>query len=66
MLVDIYELAKKFNTVPTKDLYTYQTILNNPNLDPDVKKLLFKGTVLGENAQVLQFDPVKKEMKAKK
>jgi len=29
---DIYELAKKFNTVPTKDLYTYQQILSNPNV----------------------------------
>jgi hypothetical protein len=29
---DIYELAKKFNTVPTKDLYTYQEILTNPNV----------------------------------
>ena len=35
---DIYELAKKFNTVPTKDLYTYQTILNNPNLDKNTAK----------------------------
>lgn len=35
---DIYELAKKFNTVPTKDLYTYQQILNNPNLDSDTAK----------------------------
>jgi hypothetical protein len=35
---DIYELAKKFNTVPTKDLYTYQQILNNPNLDTNTAK----------------------------
>lgn len=35
---DIYELAKKFNTVPTKDLYTYQQILNNPNLDSNTAK----------------------------
>jgi len=27
---DIYTLAQKFNTLPTKDLYTYQEILNNP------------------------------------
>ncbi|NBU81299.1 MAG: hypothetical protein EBS55_06595, partial [Flavobacteriaceae bacterium] len=32
---DIYELAKKFNTVPTKDLYTYQEILTNPNVNND-------------------------------
>jgi hypothetical protein len=29
---DIYELAQKFNTIPAKDLYTYQEILNNPQL----------------------------------
>ncbi len=29
---DIYELALKFNTIPTKDLYTYQEILSKPNL----------------------------------
>jgi hypothetical protein len=29
---DIYQLALKYNTIPTKDLYTYQEILNNPQL----------------------------------
>jgi outer membrane protein OmpA-like peptidoglycan-associated protein len=29
---DIYKLAIKFNTIPTKDLYTYQEILSNPQL----------------------------------
>ncbi len=29
---DIYELGIKFNTIPTKDLYTYQQVLNNPRL----------------------------------
>ena len=29
---DIYELGIKFNQIPTKDLYTYQQILNNPRL----------------------------------
>jgi hypothetical protein len=29
---DIYELAKKFNTIPISQLYTYQEILNNPRL----------------------------------
>ena len=29
---DIYELAKKFNTIPASDLFTYQEILNNPRL----------------------------------
>ena len=27
---DIYKLAQKFNTIPIKDLYTYQTIITNP------------------------------------
>jgi hypothetical protein len=35
---DIYELAIKFNTIPTKDLYTYQTILSNPNLTDEELK----------------------------
>jgi hypothetical protein len=32
---DIYELAKKFNTVPTRDLYTYQEILTNPKVSTE-------------------------------
>jgi len=35
---DIYELAIKFNTIPTKDLYTYQKALSDPNLTPDQLK----------------------------
>jgi hypothetical protein len=42
---DIYELAKKFNTVPTKDLYTYQQILNNPNLDKETAKTVIESAV---------------------
>jgi len=29
---DLYELGIKFNTIPTRDLFTYQQILNNPRL----------------------------------
>jgi hypothetical protein len=29
---DIYELARKFNTIKLSDLYTYQEIINNPRL----------------------------------
>jgi hypothetical protein len=32
---DIYELAKKFNKIPSKDLYTYQQILSNPQATPE-------------------------------
>lgn len=42
---DIYELGIKFNTIPTKDLYTYQQILNNPRLTTE------------EQIQVLQSIP---------
>lgn len=42
---DLYELAAKFNTIPTKDLFTYQQILNNPRLTSE------------EQIQVLQSIP---------
>lgn len=42
---DLYELGIKFNTIPTKDLYTYQQILNNPRLTTE------------EQIQVLQSIP---------
>ena len=32
---DIYDLALKFNTIPTSELYTYQQILNDPRTDGD-------------------------------
>jgi hypothetical protein len=32
---DIYQLALKFNTIPVKDLYTYQEILSNPQSTPE-------------------------------
>ena len=37
---DIYELAKKFNTVPTRDLYTYQEILTNPKVTTEDIKIV--------------------------
>ena len=43
---DMYELGIKFNTIPTKDLYTYQQILNNPRLTEE------------EQVQVLQSVPI--------
>ena len=42
---DLYELGIKFNTIPTKDLFTYQQILNNPRLTAE------------EQIQVLQSIP---------
>jgi hypothetical protein len=32
---DIYELAAKYNTIPTSDLIAYQDILTNPKLTPE-------------------------------
>jgi outer membrane protein OmpA-like peptidoglycan-associated protein len=49
MKYDLYELAAKFNTIPSKDLYTYQQILNNPRLTSE------------EQIQVLQSIPVNNE-----
>lgn len=46
---DIYELAIKFNTIPTKDLYTYQTILSNPKLTPEELKQV-AGEISADNA----------------
>lgn len=46
---DIYELAIKFNTIPTKDLYTYQTILSNPRLTPEELKQV-AGEISADNA----------------
>jgi outer membrane protein OmpA-like peptidoglycan-associated protein len=46
---DMYELGIKFNTIPTKDLYTYQQILNNPRLTTE------------EQVEVLQSIPVNQE-----
>ena len=40
---DIYELAKKFNTIPLSDLYTYQEILNNPRLTTEEYLGVVKG-----------------------
>jgi outer membrane protein OmpA-like peptidoglycan-associated protein len=46
---DLYELGIKFNTIPTKDLFTYQQILNNPRLTTE------------EQVEVLQSIPVNQE-----
>ena len=42
---DIYELAKKFNTIPISDLLTYQEIINQPRLTPE--ELLGVGQLIG-------------------
>ena len=38
---DIYQLAQKYNTIPIKDLYTYQTILTNPkSTEQDLRQVI--------------------------
>jgi hypothetical protein len=53
---DIYELASKYNTIPTKDLVAYQDILTNPKLTPEqlsnVNNSINKDNTSIENSQV--------------
>ena len=39
---DLYELGIKFNMIPTKDLFTYQQILNNPRLTTEEQIQVFE------------------------
>ena len=49
MKYDIYTLAQKFNTLPSKDLYTYQEILNNPqSSEEDLTNVL---NSIGKNSE---------------
>jgi outer membrane protein OmpA-like peptidoglycan-associated protein len=48
---DPYELAKRYNTIPLKDLYTYQTIINGGS-DPEVFQ-----NVINEVTQVVVQQP---------
>ena len=62
---DMYELGIKFNTIPTRDLFTYQQILNNPRLTneelgqvafeiPVDSKLTNTGDASGADGQKIQ------------
>jgi len=46
---DLYDLAIKFNTIPAKDLYTYQQILNNPRLTVEEQQIVFES--IPQNAE---------------
>lgn len=37
---DIYDLALKFNTIPTSELYTYQQLLNDPTKTEEEKEII--------------------------
>ena len=75
---DIYELAKKFNTIPPSDLVTYQEIINNPRLTQEellqVQTEIPKantptggqnGANLSTNTTQTTEDPLKAEFKSK-
>ena len=51
---DIYELAQKFNTIPSKDLYTYQEILNKPQLTQE--ELNYVVEAIPKDPEVLTSD----------
>jgi hypothetical protein len=61
---DLYDLAIKFNTIPAKDLYTYQQILNNPRLTVEEQQIVLEsipqnaeGTVGTSTANAAGGDP---------
>ena len=41
---DIYELGIKFNQIPTRDLYIYQQVLNNPRLTTEEYEAVLQST----------------------
>ena len=41
---DLYELARVYNTIPTSELYTYQQILNNPNVTTEDVSIISNNT----------------------
>ena len=59
---DLYELGIKFNTIPTKDLFTYQEILNNPRLTSEeqiqVLESLPADQTITNQAQTPAADPL--------
>jgi hypothetical protein len=50
---DIYDLALKFNTIPTSELYTYQQILNDPRTDGDTFNTIVNEIPKEENPGVV-------------
>mgnify|MGYP003337765520 CR=1 FL=1 len=59
-------MAKKFNTIPTKDLYTYQEIINNPRLTPEelagVKREIPIDVPINKTENVYEDQATKKEI----
>ena len=41
---DLYELARIYNTIPTNELFTYQQILNSPNVTSEQISLISQNT----------------------
>jgi hypothetical protein len=58
---DIYKLAQKFNTIPSKDLVTYQTILSNPRLTDEELKAITVEIPAGNTGGEAQYNIEKKQ-----
>jgi len=46
---DIYDLALKFNTIPTSELYTYQQLLNDPTKTEEEKEIIISNISVNES-----------------
>lgn len=57
---DLYELARRYNTIPTNELYTYQQILNNPSVNTEQVRQISLNT---NNAVQSTQQPVQVDLK---
>jgi outer membrane protein OmpA-like peptidoglycan-associated protein len=53
MKYDMYELGIKFNTIPSKDLFTYQQLLNNPRLTSEEQVEIMQSIGVNEETTVV-------------
>ena len=49
---DLYDLAIKFNTIPTSDLYTYQQLLNEPRLTEEELGEIYKNVSVDKSTNL--------------
>ena len=49
---DLYDLAIKFNTIPTSDLYTYQQLLNEPRLTEEELGEIYKNVSVDKSTSL--------------
>lgn len=53
MKYDMYELGIKFNTIPSKDLFIYQQLLNNPRLTSEEQVEIMQSIGVNEETTVV-------------